>query len=213
MRLLKQARAFGLGVLVATQNPVDLDYKGLSNIGTWFIGRLQSDGDRDRILAGLKEAAASGDMDLAEVKQMVAQIKSRVFLMRNVHQKGETTLFTSRWAMSYLAGPMTRQQIEMLMGSKRDAALKASPAVPATLPEFATSSPAASASPAAPATLPAAAAQEANPLPDGYSRAKPAAGGDEFFLPVELNARDAIRAWEEKTPEEGRQGGCRPTDL
>ncbi len=190
MRLLKQARAFGLGVLVATQNPVDLDYKGLSNIGTWFIGRLQSEGDRDRIISGLKEAAASGDMDLAEVKQLVAQIKSRVFLMRNVHQKGKTTLFTTRWAMSYLAGPMTRQQIEVLMAEKRAALPKPAPAA----------APAPSAAPvtAAPTTLPETPA--AGPTyPQGYSATKPAASAEEFFLPVAQSARDAIRAWETRT--------------
>ncbi|MBN2470206.1 MAG: DUF87 domain-containing protein [Anaerolineae bacterium] len=187
MRLLKQARAFGLGVLMATQNPVDLDYKGLSNIGTWFIGRLQSEGDADRILAGLKEAAASGDMNLAAVKQLIASIKSRVFLLRNVHDEGATTLLHSRWAMNYLAGPLTRQQIEGLMAAQR-AALSAAPAPTAPT---ATAAPAATA-----AAVPAAAGEE---LPRGFQRTKPATSGvDEYYLPVNVRPADAIRAWEEQ---------------
>lgn len=189
MRLLKQARAFGLGVLMATQNPVDLDYKGLSNIGTWFIGRLQSDGDRERILAGLKEAAASGDMDLAEVKQMVAQIKTRVFLMRNVHEKGAVALFHSRWAMNYLAGPLTRQQIEILMNDKRDNLVIASSTNTALASNTADSGGIVSPEQAAP---------QENSLPDGYNTSKPAADVDQFFLPIELNSKDAIRQWEDK---------------
>ncbi len=185
MRLLKQARAFGLGVLMATQNPVDLDYKGLSNIGTWFIGRLQSEGDADRILAGLKEAAASGDMDLPAVKQLIASIKSRVFMLRNVHDKGAITLLHSRWAMNYLAGPLTRQQIEGLMASRR--AALAAPAAPAPAAASAAATPAAQA--------PAAAADD---LPRGFQRSKPAASGiDEYFLPVNVRPAAAIRAWEE----------------
>ncbi|MEP6742749.1 MAG: DUF87 domain-containing protein, partial [bacterium] len=58
LTLLKQGRAFGLGVVLVTQNPVDLDYKGLSNTGTWFIGRLQTERDKARVLEGLEGVAA-----------------------------------------------------------------------------------------------------------------------------------------------------------
>ncbi len=188
LRLLKQARAFGLGVLMATQNPVDLDYKGLSNIGSWFIGRLQSEGDVDRIIAGLKEAAASGNLDLAQVKQLVAQIQARVFLLRNVHDEGKTTLFNCRWAMNFLPGPLTRQQIEILMKDK-----KAS--LPAQAPATAGAAPAA---PAAPASAPAAGPTLPG-LPETYRAAKPAADVEEFFLPVKARKEEAIQAWESDT--------------
>ena len=187
MRLLKQARAFGLGVLMATQNPVDLDYKGLSNIGTWFIGRLQSDGDRERIMSGLKEAASSEAMDLSEVKQMVAQIKSRVFLMRNVHEKGKVALFHSRWAINYLAGPLTRKQIEILMTDKRDALLAPSNTSSKNAPADTTN-----------VGSTGAEAKATSDVPNGYKQSKPAASVDEFFLPVELRSDDAIREWEQE---------------
>ncbi len=120
MRLLKQARAFGIGLVLATQNPGDLDYKGLSNAGTWFIGRLSSENDRRRVMAGLQELATAGDgLDLRSVERLIADIRPRVFLMRNVHNAAGAVLIHSRWAMSYLAGPMTRQQISFLMQAQR----------------------------------------------------------------------------------------------
>lgn len=119
MRLLKQARAFGLGLILATQNPGDLDYKGLTNAGTWFIGRLQSANDKKRVIAGLREmASASDEMNLREVEQLIADLQPRVFLMRNVHNPAPLLMHT-RWCMSYLAGPMTRQQIQWLMQGQR----------------------------------------------------------------------------------------------
>lgn len=122
MRLLKQARAFGLGLILATQNPGDLDYKGLSNAGTWFIGRLQSDQDRQRVMDGLREMATAQDsMNLAEVQQLISDIQPRVFLMRNVHNPNGALLLHTRWTMSYLAGPLTRQQISQLMYAQRQA--------------------------------------------------------------------------------------------
>jgi hypothetical protein len=116
LTLLKQARAYGLGVVLATQNPVDLDYKGLSNCGTWFIGRLQTDRDKQRVLDGLEGAAAgnSGGFDRAAMEQTLAGLGSRVFLMNNVHDDKPVT-FETRWCMSYLRGPMTRNQIKQLM--------------------------------------------------------------------------------------------------
>jgi hypothetical protein len=179
LRLLKQARAFGVGVLLATQNPVDLDYKGLANIGTWFIGRLQSDGDRERILSGLKEAASAGDMELSEIQQMIANLKSRVFLMRNINNKGGPILFSARWAMSYMAGPFTRQQISTLMAAKK-----------AVLASGASASDSAGA-------LPTAAAATAPALPSGFTSQPPVTrGGEQFFMPIRKNAGEAIAAWE-----------------
>ena len=100
LSLLKQARAFGLGVVLATQNPVDLDYKGLANAGTWFIGRLQTERDRARVLDGLEGAAAGkGKADRAATEALLAGLKSRVFLMHNVHEDAPV-VFETRWAMS-----------------------------------------------------------------------------------------------------------------
>ena len=116
LTLLKQARAFGLGVVLATQNPVDLDYKGLANAGTWFIGRLQTERDKARMLEGLEGIAAGTGrkFDRAEMEQLLAGLTNRVFLMNNVHDDAPE-LFETRWAMSYLRGPLTRSQIKTLM--------------------------------------------------------------------------------------------------
>lgn len=108
LRMLKQARAFGVGLVLATQNPVDLDYKALSNAGTWMIGRLQTEQDKARLLDGL-EGAAPG-VDRRSYDRMISLLGQRVFLLHNVHESGSKT-FHTRWAMNYLAGPMTRAQI------------------------------------------------------------------------------------------------------
>src|SRR5690349_16082724 len=116
LTLLKQGRAFGLGVVLATQNPVDLDYKGLSNIGTWFLGRLQTERDKARMLEGLEGIATSTGQkfDQQQMAQLLAGLDNRVFLMNNVHEDAPE-LFETRWAMSYLRGPLTRAQIKLLM--------------------------------------------------------------------------------------------------
>ncbi len=111
LTLLKQARACGLGVVLATQNPADLDYKGLSNAGTWFIGRLQTERDKLRLLDGL--SSASGGVDRQAVEKLLSGLGKRVFLMNNVHEPAPVT-FESRWALSYLCGPLTRDQIRAL---------------------------------------------------------------------------------------------------
>ena len=119
LTLLKQARAYGLGVLLATQNPVDLDYKGLSNTGTWFIGRLQTDRDKQRVLDGLEGASISGGkFDRKRMEQILAGLGKRKFLMNNVHEN-EPVIFETRWVMSYLRGPLTRNQIKQLMDGKK----------------------------------------------------------------------------------------------
>ena len=112
LRMLKQARAFGVGLVLATQNPVDLDYKALSNAGTWMIGRLQTEQDKARLLDGL-EGAAPG-VDRRSYDRMISLLGKRVFLLHNVHESGSKT-FHTRWAMNYLAGPMTRAQIPALI--------------------------------------------------------------------------------------------------
>src|SRR5688572_16192660 len=112
LTLMKQARAFGLGVVLATQNPVDLDYKGLSNAGTWFIGRLQTERDKARVIEGLLGAGGEG-LDKARLEQLLANLGNRVFLMRNVHE-ATPVLFRTRWTLSYLRGPMTLQEIAKL---------------------------------------------------------------------------------------------------
>ncbi|HVS15905.1 MAG TPA: DUF87 domain-containing protein [Thermoanaerobaculia bacterium] len=124
LTLLKQARAYGLGVVLATQNPVDLDYKGLANCGTWWIGRLQTERDVDRVMAGLEGAAvaAGRGLDSADIRRTLAGLGKRVFLMNNVHED-QPVLFQTRWAMSYLRGPLTRAEIARL-----------SPAAPAPPP-------------------------------------------------------------------------------
>ena len=132
LNLLKQARAFGLGVVLATQNPVDLDYKGLANTGTWFLGRLQTDRDKQRVLEGLEGAAAaqSASFDRGSMEELLAGLTSRVFLMNNVHEDAPVVL-ESRWAMSYLRGPLTRDQIKVLMKGRRPETA-AAPAAQAT---------------------------------------------------------------------------------
>jgi hypothetical protein len=114
LTLLKQARAFGLGLVLATQNPGDLDYKGLSNAGTWFIGRLQTDRDRQKVLEGLEGASAAGRFDRAGLEAALAGLGSRVFLMNNTHED-KPVIFQSRWTLSYMRGPLTRPQIKTLM--------------------------------------------------------------------------------------------------
>lgn len=121
LTLLKQARAFGLGVLAATQNPVDLDYKAMSNMGTWWLGRLQTERDKMRVLDGLEGAAAEGGgkFNRREMEQLLAGLDSRVFLMNNVHEDGPEVMHV-RWVMSYLCGPLTRRQIKELMDPVRE---------------------------------------------------------------------------------------------
>jgi hypothetical protein len=141
LTLLKQGRAFGLGIVLATQNPVDLDYKGLANTGTWFLGRLQTERDKARVLDGLE--GVSGGLDRAEADRILSALKKRVFLMHNVHDTGPT-VFETRWTLSYLRGPLSRDQIKSLTPAR------SGPAAAATSPAAATpqTRPAASAEPA-----------------------------------------------------------------
>ncbi len=140
LTLVKQARAFGLGIMLATQNPVDLDYKGLANTGTWFIGRLQTERDKARVLEGLEGASVSqgGNFDRQAMEETLAGLGNRIFLMNNVHNDGPI-VFETRWAMSYLRGPLTRSQIKQLtdpfraqIGGATVAAVKAAPTAKAS---------------------------------------------------------------------------------
>jgi hypothetical protein len=174
LTLLKQARAYGLGVMLATQNPVDLDYKGLSNAGTWFLGRLQTERDKLRVLEGLEgaSAAAGATFDRARMEVVLAGLKSRVFLMNNVHDDAPV-VFQTRCTLSYLAGPITREQIRTLHGLQ--------PAAPAPTPGSADSA-------AAPPAR-AAAAQAS------HSASRPAVPAEvgESFVPVSRPAPGGAR--------------------
>jgi hypothetical protein len=138
LTLLKQARAFGLGVVLATQNPVDLDYKGLSNAGTWLLGRLQTERDKARVLEGLEgvAAAANATFDRGQIDKLLAGLGNRIFLMNNVHEDGPR-LMETRWAMSYLRGPLTRDQIKKLMDGRRPAIARGASAAAAASTETA----------------------------------------------------------------------------
>jgi len=167
MTLMKQARAFGLGVLLSTQNPKDLDYKALSNAGTWFIGRLQTDRDRDRVLDGLEGAAAGSgaEFDRQEMENQISGLDKRVFLLYNVHDD-RPTAFHTRWALSYLSGPLTREQIEVLMADHKGAAVVVE-------------------------------APAADTVPDEPARPSLGDGVPEYFLPVDsLGPADAKLAYE-----------------
>jgi len=143
LTLLKQARAYGVGILLATQNPVDLDYKGLSNTGTWLLGRLQTERDKARVLEGLEGAAATqgAKFNRQAMAQTLAGLGNRIFLMNNVHAD-EPTIFETRWAMSYLRGPLTRNQIKILMDPvKAQMPRPPAAATAAQAPAFAAASP------------------------------------------------------------------------
>jgi len=153
LTLLKQARAYGLGVVLATQNPVDLDYKGLSNAGTWFLGRLQTERDKARVLEGLEgaSAAAGSVFDRGKMEATLAALGARVFLLNNVHED-KPVVFQTRWCLSYLRGPLSRSQIQTLMADRKAAASSSPASRTRSASEgssSASSSPASSISPAA----------------------------------------------------------------
>ncbi len=157
MLLLKQARAFGLGVVLSTQNPVDVDYKALSNAGTWLIGRLQTEQDKARLIDGLSSAA--GGVDVRVVGDTISNLGKRQFVLRKAG-KDVPEVMTTRWAMSYLRGPLTRDQIGAAMAVGSASAAPAAPVVPTATPTFA-----APASPTAAAPDPASTSPAAAPAP------------------------------------------------
>jgi hypothetical protein len=204
LTLLKQARAYGLGLVLATQNPVDMDYKGLSNAGTWFLGRLQTERDKQRVMDGLEGAsAASGAaFDRRRIERVLSGLKSRVFFMHNVHED-EPVLFHTRWAMSYLRGPLTRAQIKTLMADRKEERPRAARA-------------------RQPAAQPVSSTSLRPPVPTGVeevflAETGPSTGQRVVYRPALLgtadlhfaNARAGIDTWETVTyvaPLEGRVG-------
>ncbi len=188
LTLLKQARAFGVGVMLTTQNPVDLDYKGLTNTGTWFIGKLQADRDKQRLLDGLEGALAQGGVstDRAELDRLISALESRVFLLHNINQGGPLVFYT-RWAMSYLRGPLTRQQVKELMADR-----KAAPAVAGPRPAAGPTRIAAAVTEAQPAP----ASEIAAAAPAGLSTQPPVLppGMQQIFLPVTVSERGLAQA-------------------
>jgi len=184
LTLLKQARAAGLGIVLSTQNPVDLDYKALANAGTWFIGKLQTERDRQRLLDGLDGASArAAGWDRARADQLIAGLKSRQFLLHSVHAPAPR-LFASRWALSYLAGPLTREQIRRLRPVEAGAAGAGSQPGGAALAK-------AGAVLAPPPAAPGGGALAATPpaLPPGRSQC---------FLPLRVSAQSAALALSRK---------------
>lgn len=116
LTLLKQARSFGVGVILSTQNPVDIDYKGLSNIGTWFIGRLQTKQDKEKVIDGLS-SASQGKVDKKELLNTISSLEKRTFIMKNINDDG-IKIFKTRWVLSYLKGPISKDDIKKLMSEK-----------------------------------------------------------------------------------------------
>ncbi|MDD3343283.1 MAG: DUF87 domain-containing protein [Sulfurospirillaceae bacterium] len=117
LTLLKQARSFGIGIILSTQNPVDIDYKGLSNIGTWFIGRLQTKQDKEKVIDGLS-SASEGAIDKNALMNLLSNLDKRVFILKNINEDG-LKVFTTRWALSYLKGPISKEDIRKLMQVKQ----------------------------------------------------------------------------------------------
>ena len=198
LTLLKQARAFGLGTILVTQNPVDIDYKGLTNAGTWFIGKLQAERDKARVLEGLKGAISqAGRTTDVDYDTLISKLGSRVFLLHNVHDDGPL-VFNTRWAMSYLRGPLTRPQVRQLMENRKP-----------TTPEFTSKSVQVSpveaeAAAPSPSAAPAAAPPAGPTVPAGFAATPPALTPttEQVYLPIEVDERAAIR---QLAQEEGAQ--------
>lgn len=214
LRMLKQARAFGVGLVLATQNPIDLDYKALSNAGSWFIGKLQTEWDKQRLLDGLQ--GASADLNRSAYDKIISGLGKRTFLLHNIHAR-QPVLFQSRWAMNFLAGPLTRAQIPALnrLHSHAD-----SPGPAPRQNNGRTSTPdlgqlqpvSFSAVPPEPdlgsfqavATAAAPAAKTANSLPGSLTRPHIPNGISEFFLPLNYSITEAWRAARQNPPFDAR---------
>ena len=182
LTLFKQARAFGVGIVLATQNPVDVDYKGLSNAGTWMIGRLQTEQDKARLLDGL--TSAGGEVDVKAAAETISSLGKREFMLRESGTAAPAP-FTTRWAMSYLRGPLTREQISTLMEGR---------STPTSAPPADAPAPASTAPPeaAAPVTTPAAASAAPAEAPAAAAPTpRPAAGGHET-VPVAPQVAEGI---------------------
>lgn len=191
LRLLKQARAFGLGLLLTTQNPADLDYKGLSNAGTWFVGRLQTERDKLRLLDGLEGVeSAEGGFKRSEVDKTISALGKRVFLLHNVHERGPQ-IFHTRWAMAYLKGPITRAQLgdlNALVGAGVHEDRRVAPV----------EAPRSKEAPVEPGVV----------VSDALSVTSPTvpSGVDEIFLPNNLTVAQALKEAGREAPSAKRQG-------
>jgi hypothetical protein len=182
LTLLKQARAFGLGCVLAAQNPIDIDYKGLTNAGIWFIGKLQAQRDKDRVLSGLRGAIAEAgrDGERVDYAALIGQLRNRLFMVHNIYQERPIVLQT-RWTMSYLRGPLTKAAVQALMSERK-----------------ATVEPAASVS-AQPLTRmisePASIEPASRAAPAGYGDTPPSLDPSvpEVCLPLELSEAEALR--------------------
>ncbi|MCL4562494.1 MAG: DUF853 family protein, partial [Chloroflexi bacterium] len=199
LRMLKQARAFGVGLLLASQNPVDIDYKALSNAGSWFIGKLQTDQDKQRLLDGLESSGEA--FNRTEMDKLISGLGKRVFLLKDVH-RSKSELFQTRWAMNYLAGPLTRAQIPAAnrladAGETLASTAKAASASPAAAP-IGTG---AAATVAGTARIEAAPTQPASVVtgtqastPGTATRPAAPAGVNEYFMPNNLTLGEALQS-------------------
>jgi hypothetical protein len=200
LRMLKQARAFGVGMLLATQNPVDVDYKGLSNTGTWIVGKLQTEQDKNRLLDGLESAA--GGSNRATLDKLISSLGKRVFVMHNVHEKAPV-VFQTRFAMNYLAGPLTRTQIPALNELTGAETMSAPPRPAASLSDLQPVSVAAASAPLRPSV-------SARPAPaSGGSATRPSVPSSvaEYFLPLTNSLPEAFRAAGKTQSANARQTG------
>jgi hypothetical protein len=199
MALIKQGRAAGLGVVLATQNPGDLDYKGLTNAGTWAIGSLRAERDKERVMEGLEGAIAEAgsQMNRNTLDAALGALKPRVFLIHDIHE-GAPVFFHTRWAMSYLAGPLTRKQVRELAGP---AAAPSPPPTEAAASATAMSAAAVSAAPKMTAVVSVAEERPREAVPDGLSAMPPTLPPDvpQVFLPPTTTFEWALRAYEEQT--------------
>ena len=187
LTILKQGRAFGVGMALATQNPVDLDYKAMSNAGTWLVGRLQTERDKARVLEGLRSAA--GSTDISALDAAIGGLQKRQFLLVSA-KSSAPVLFQTRWAMSYLRGPLTKEQIQQL-----------TPAAPHAVAEVAASPPAAAgaaapeaaddATPLAPSVAPGVTVSYLDPAATWAFRVGAAPGATRLapFLAARVNVR------------------------
>ncbi|NPA49917.1 MAG: DUF87 domain-containing protein [Thermodesulfobacteria bacterium] len=193
--LLKQARAFGAGIVLATQNPVDLDYKGLSNIGTWFIGRLQTRQDQDRVIDGLKSASSSA-LDESQIRQILSSLPKRTFLLRSVHLE-KPLIFKTRWVMSFLRGPLTLENIKRLTKSSATSGEEATPS-PATpgAPEATAPLTNVFKQPWATSSTPSSAPMLPKTIPQFYL--VPPVAADEFLLEPGLAATAEVRFFDSR---------------
>jgi hypothetical protein len=196
LRMLKQARAFGLGLLLATQNPVDVDYKGLSNAGTWLIGKLQTERDKLRLLDGLEGAA--GGIPRTTFDKLISALGKRAFVLHNVHTKAPST-FQTRWTMNFLAGPLTRNQIPAL---NRLAGVMIGSHQPVSSGRTANSSPARPASAASKPVGSVTGKQTAGISDQQYSTTKPPVptGIREYFLPQNYSLPEAFSSVQRAVP-------------